>query len=160
MNKQILIIVAILIITAACTSSSEIKDNEKEPYLTPDASGLEKCPSQSEACENFETEYSYDDPRYFEELSDHYKKRKGSSVILELSFKPHREKCYGPFEQQCLIQENGDYFYDNINAFEFEEGYGYKIEVIRTQTYDLEDAPQDAGLYEYELLKVLEKTKK
>ena len=158
-KKKFLILGALLIITAACISSSKT-NNEKEPYLAPDAIGLERCPSQSEACKDFETELSYEDPKYFEELSNHYKKRKGSRVILEFSFGPRTETCYGPFEQQCLIQENGDYFYDSIGGFEFEEGHGYKIEVIRTQTYDLQDAPQDAGLYEYELLKVLEKTKK
>ena len=161
MKKKIFLIAAILLIVAAVLGGRlvlDTGDSETGDLMQPDAGGIPSCPGPDEAC-GFISERSPEDPRYSEELADYYRMHKGSRAIIELSFKPHLETCYGPFETQCLVEENGDYFYGSIDGFEFEEGYGYKLRVVRTQKYDLEDVPQDVGVYEYGLLEVLEKAR-
>lgn len=79
--------------------------------------------------------------------------------ILQIA--PHKKSCFGAFPMQCLVV-NGDYFYDHIEGFEFEDGYRYILKVSKIQYCNpeiLNDCPQDIGIYKYSLLEVIKKEK-
>jgi len=68
--------------------------------------------------------------------------------------------CQGVIPQKCMKTRTDDkadwqYFYDQIEGFEFAAGYRYKLRVKITK---LEDVPQDASSLHYQLIEVLEKT--
>ncbi|MEZ4801392.1 MAG: DUF4377 domain-containing protein [Gelidibacter sp.] len=69
--------------------------------------------------------------------------------------------CSGVASQQCLqIKEketdNWSNFHGNIEGFDFEEGYSYKIKVEVTE---IKNPPADASSEKYSLLEILEKVK-
>ena len=72
--------------------------------------------------------------------------------------------CEGVGAMQCLQIKKGDTatdgnwtnFYGNINGFEFETGYTYKISVKEEQL-DPAEVPADASTIKYTLVEVLEK---
>lgn len=72
--------------------------------------------------------------------------------------------CTGVGPQECLLIHNGDnldstqweLFYDNIEGFEYEEGYLQKIKVKKEER-SVEETPADASIYTYSLVEVLEK---
>ena len=99
-----------------------------------------------------------DEEQYFKELREYHKINKNSQEIIQIDLEPYKKTCYGPFKRKCLVMKNGQFFYENINGFEHEEGFQYKLKVNKIQKYDLDDAPQDVGLYVYELIEILEKT--
>lgn len=47
-----------------------------------------------------------------------------------------------------------EYFYGDIDGFDYEEGYEYEVEV---QLEELKNPPMDASSVEYTLIKVVEK---
>lgn len=67
--------------------------------------------------------------------------------------------CYGVSSKPCLqVKEKpGEpyaLFYAGIDGFTYEEGYHYKIEIMRVKR---ENPPADASAYTYYLLKILSK---
>lgn len=72
--------------------------------------------------------------------------------------------CSGVGEQQCLMvqksetinPENWQMFYSNIEGFEFEPGYIYKL-IVNEKKLKKEAVPADAPTIKYTLVKVLEK---
>lgn len=67
--------------------------------------------------------------------------------------------CYGVSSRPCLqVKEKpGEpyaLFYSGIDGFTYEEGYNYKLEIMRVKR---ENPPADASAYTYYLLKVLSK---
>lgn len=69
--------------------------------------------------------------------------------------------CSGVAKQECLqIKEDGkkewSLFYDQIEGFDYTEGFYYKIKVEVTQ---VEHPPADGSSLKYKLLKILEKSK-
>lgn len=78
-------------------------------------------------------------------------------ITLEVNDK--RVDCQGVGRMKCLQvkfnpKDNWEYFYSAINGFDYEEGYTYKIVVKRTR---IENPPQDASTYQYDLIKIIEK---
>ncbi|MGJ8591620.1 MAG: DUF4377 domain-containing protein [Aquaticitalea sp.] len=72
-----------------------------------------------------------------------------------------RANCTGVAPQKCLqIRENEKddwtYFYGNIEGFDYEPGYSYKLKVEIT---NIENPPADASSKKYSLIEVLQKTK-
>lgn len=62
----------------------------------------------------------------------------------------------------CLLvkyasMEKWQYMYSQIEGFDYEPGYEYKLTVIRSER---ENIPQDTSKYVYKLVKVLSKEKK
>ncbi len=99
---------------------------------------------------------------YFEELRQYYKKHKGTKEELLFSIEPYTKKCQGLIERDCLVVKSDDedengFFYETIQGFDFVEGFSYLLKVEREQKYDWDDVPQDAGVYEYKLVEILEK---
>lgn len=67
--------------------------------------------------------------------------------------------CYGVSSRPCLqVKEKpGEpyaLFYSGIDGFTYEEGYNYKLEIMRVKR---ENPPADASAYTYYLLKILSK---
>ncbi len=67
--------------------------------------------------------------------------------------------CYGVSNRPCLqVKEKpGEpyaLFYSGIDGFTYEEGYNYKLEIMRVKR---ENPPADASAYTYYLIKVLNK---
>lgn len=81
-----------------------------------------------------------------------------ASVVLEVTVGPERVECVGVAPMQCLVVD-GEYFYDSIEGFEYEEGYIYRIRMERYDAWpDLEEPPQDASAYGYRLVEVVSQT--
>lgn len=69
--------------------------------------------------------------------------------------------CVGVGPQKCLqIKEDGQadwtYFYNQIEGFDYEEGFFYKIKV---DIIKVENPPADGSSLKYKLIEVLEKSK-
>lgn len=85
---------------------------------------------------------------------------KSSQEILYIA--PQKQDCIGLIPMECFLvkktidQPEWEYFYENIQGFNFEEGYAYKIKV---KVKDLKSVPADASSKEYILLKLIEKKK-
>jgi heat shock protein HslJ len=67
--------------------------------------------------------------------------------------------CYGVSNRPCLqVKEKPDepyaLFYSGIDGFTYEEGYNYKLEIMRVKR---ERPPADGSAYTYYLIKVLSK---
>ena len=72
---------------------------------------------------------------------------------------PYTTTCFGPFEQECYLEFNEEaekwhFFYDEIIGFNYEEGF---IWTLKVRLEKLDEAMQDAGLYDYYLVEVLKK---
>ncbi|UTZ24070.1 DUF4377 domain-containing protein [Vibrio campbellii] len=76
--------------------------------------------------------------------------------IMTINIAPELVDCVGVAPMKCTVVD-GNYFYDQIDGFEFEPGYEYTLQIKRIQRFTPENAPADASLYRYELIEVLEK---
>lgn len=77
--------------------------------------------------------------------------------VLVLEIGPERVDCMGAFPQQCLLvrsdsSEEWSYFYDHIEGFTYEEGFVYRVEVLRRQ---IRNPPADGSSVAYRLIRVL-----
>lgn len=74
--------------------------------------------------------------------------------------------CQGVAPMKCLQVQKGEnktadqweYMYANIDGFDFEPGFQYKL-VVKEEQLDPKDIPADASSIKYTLIKVLEKNK-
>lgn len=78
-------------------------------------------------------------------------------TVLEAVIGPAREDCVGVAEMRCLVVD-GFLFYSEIDGFDYQEGYQYRILMEQYEAYPGQEVPADAGRYGYRLLEVLEKT--
>ena len=70
---------------------------------------------------------------------------------------PARKECYGPFLRMCLVVD-GKFFYEEIDGFEHQPGYEYRLRIERYDAFPgQKEPPQDAGRYGYRLLEVISK---
>ncbi|HUH28540.1 DUF4377 domain-containing protein [Gelidibacter sp.] len=81
-----------------------------------------------------------------------------NKTLLIANAKVH---CTGVTSQKCLqIKELGEtdwtYFYNDIEGFDYVEGFYYKIKVTVTE---VENPPEDGSSLKYKLIKILEKSK-
>lgn len=82
-----------------------------------------------------------------------------NAETLTLAINDKWVDCQGVGQMKCLQvkfhpKDDWEYFHSVINGFDYEEGYTYKIAVKRTK---VENPPQDASAYQYDLVKVMEK---
>ncbi|KAB1160402.1 DUF4377 domain-containing protein [Tenacibaculum aiptasiae] len=73
-----------------------------------------------------------------------------------------RLNCTGVGTQKCLLVKettgkNWEYFYDNIEGFNYEEGFEYVLEVSEKEVSPL---PADASTVKIVLVKIVSKIKK
>ena len=72
---------------------------------------------------------------------------------------PEKAECVGVAPQECfLVKEDPDdewqYFYDQIEGFEWEPGYTYEL---RVAVHPVENPPADGSSLRYELIEVVDK---
>ncbi len=83
----------------------------------------------------------------------------GGGVVLEVSVGPEREPCVGVAPQSCLVVD-GELFYQEIDGFDHQPGYRYRISMEQYELWpEGEEVPQDASLYGYRLVEVIEKVR-
>ncbi len=79
-----------------------------------------------------------------------------NKVVLTVKVEPEMADCVGVGPMKCLVVD-GEYFYENIEGFNFEAGNAYIIEIERSQAYTDKKVPADVGAYRYKLIKILKK---
>lgn len=85
---------------------------------------------------------------------------KGERQELLFRVAPKKAACQGIVggQRQCLVI-NGQLFYETINGYTHQPGTGRLLAVERLQVCDpaiINDCPQDASIFRYRLLKVVE----
>ena len=83
-----------------------------------------------------------------------------STDTTRLWIGPERVECEGVAPMMCLQvaeSEDGDYqlFYDTIEAFDYQEGTSYVIDVSITE---VENPPADASSLQYTLVEIVEES--
>ena len=76
-----------------------------------------------------------------------------------LTIGPYTQACQGFIEQECFLEYNEEsqqweFFYEEIQGFDFEPGFVYTLEVRRE---DRGTDVQDVGRYAYYLVEILSK---
>lgn len=75
----------------------------------------------------------------------------------EVTVPPHRAECVGVALMECLTVD-GELFYEEIEGFEHEAGYVYRLRIERYDPWpEMEEPPADAGEYGYRLIEVVSK---
>ena len=82
---------------------------------------------------------------------------KQTEEILQFSIGSEYKDCVGVAPMKCLLV-NGEYFYDHINGFEYEEGFEYVITVKKSLAFPGEEIPADVSMYKYDFVEMLDKS--
>lgn len=85
-----------------------------------------------------------------------------SDQIQTIYIDSYLVSCQVVAEQECMLVKprpysEWEFFYSEIEGFEFEAGYSYKVRLLVTQ---IDDPPADASSKKYKLLEIVEKTPK
>lgn len=81
----------------------------------------------------------------------------GDGAVREVTVGPELVPCEGPFPQQCMVVD-GELFYGDIDGFEYEAGYRYRLLIEQYDRFPgRTEIPQDTGRYGYRLVEVLGK---
>lgn len=82
---------------------------------------------------------------------------RGDGVVREVTVGPELVACEGPFPQQCMVVD-GELFYGDIDGFEYEAGYRYRLRIEQYDRFPGQtEIPQDTGRYGYRLVALLGK---
>ena len=77
---------------------------------------------------------------------------------VEAIIEAELEDCVGSAPMRCMVV-NGGLFYSEIEGFEHEAGYRYRIRMERYDPWGGEPPPADASSRGYRLIEVVEKTR-
>ena len=80
--------------------------------------------------------------------------------MVTLYVGPEKVDCVGVAPQECLLVRDSpddeyEFFYSQINGFDYEPGYEYELLVQKTP---VENPPADASSIEWTLIEVVSKT--
>ena len=78
--------------------------------------------------------------------------------VMEVIVGPELEDCVGSAPMRCLVVD-GDLFYDDIEGFEHEAGYRYRLRMEHYDRWPGQAPPADASKYGYRLIEVVEKAR-
>lgn len=78
--------------------------------------------------------------------------------MMEVSVGPERVYCEGSAPMMCMVVD-GELFYDDIEGFEHEAGYRYRLRMERYDRWQGQAPPADASKYGYRLIEVVEKAR-
>lgn len=78
--------------------------------------------------------------------------------VMEVSVGPELEDCVGSAPMRCMVVD-GELFYDDIEGFEHEAGYRYRLRMERYDRWPGQAPPADASKYGYRLIEVVEKAR-
>lgn len=100
-------------------------------------------------------------PESSQELAESGAEPLVESVKVAMLIAPDLTDCTGEGPQKCMQikfdpDEEWQFFYDQIEGFEFEEGYRY---VLLVEKLEVKDPPADASSLQYVLVDVVEKEK-
>ncbi len=80
------------------------------------------------------------------------------SEALEVIVGPELVDCVGVGPMKCMVVD-GNFFYESIEGFDYEEGYVYELRIEKYDAWPGEkEPPQDASMYGYRLIEVISKT--
>jgi len=82
--------------------------------------------------------------------------------VTKLTIASQTRDCSGVGKQKCMLVKKGnaadwEFFYDQIQGFNYEEGYEY---VLNVEEQKVENPPADASSIRYRLVKEISKTQK
>ena len=77
---------------------------------------------------------------------------------VEVVIGPELVDCVGVAPMRCMVVDGG-LFYDEIDGFEHEEGYRYRIRMERYDPWGGGEPPADASARGYRLVEVLERAR-
>ena len=78
--------------------------------------------------------------------------------VVDVVIGPELEDCVGVAPMRCMVVDGG-LFYDEIEGFEHEAGYRYRIRMERYDPWGGEPPPADASAYGYRLVEVVERVR-
>ena len=78
--------------------------------------------------------------------------------VVDVVIGPELEDCVGVAPMRCMVVD-GELFYDEIEGFEHEDGYRYRIRMERYDPWGGGEPPADASAWGYRLVEVVEKTR-
>ena len=78
--------------------------------------------------------------------------------VMEVSVGPELEDCVGSAPMRCMVVD-GELFYDDIEGFEHEAGYRYRLRMERYDRWQGQAPPADASKYGYRLIDIVEKAR-
>ena len=79
-------------------------------------------------------------------------------TVQEVTVGPERVECQGVAPQRCLVVD-GLLFYSEIEGFEHEPGYDYRLRIERYDAWPGQaEPPADAASHGYRLLEIISKT--
>ena len=78
--------------------------------------------------------------------------------VMDVSVGPERVYCEGSAPMMCMMVD-GELFYDEIDGFEHEAGYRYRLRMERYDRWQGQAPPADASKYGYRLIEVVEKAR-
>lgn len=78
--------------------------------------------------------------------------------MIEVSVGPELEDCVGSAPMRCMVVD-GELFYDDIDGFEYEAGYRYRLRMERYDRWPGQAPPADASKYGYRLIEVVDKAR-
>ena len=80
-----------------------------------------------------------------------------AGVVMVATVGPELLDCVGAAPMKCL-EVDGEFFYDEIEGFDYEEGYTYRLRIERYDAFPGQaEPPQDASRYGYRLIEVVSK---
>ena len=77
---------------------------------------------------------------------------------VEVVIEAELEDCVGVAPMRCMVVDGG-LFYDEIEGFEHEAGYRYRVRMERYDPWGEEPPPADASAWGYRLVEVLDKVR-
>ena len=78
--------------------------------------------------------------------------------VVDVVVGPELVDCVGVAPMRCMVVD-GELFYGEIEGFEHEAGYRYRIRMERYDPWGGEEPPADASARGYRLVEVLEKAR-
>ena len=78
--------------------------------------------------------------------------------VVEVTIGAELEDCVGVAPMRCMVVDGG-LFYDEIEGFEHEAGYRYRVRMERYDPWGGEPPPADASAWGYRLVEVVERVR-
>lgn len=124
------------------------------PTIAPAPTAATAAPSQTAAPAPTIASATTAAPSHIEACAD----ETAVDCMMEVSVGPERVYCEGSAPMMCMMVD-GDLFYDDIDGFEHEAGYRYRLRMERYDRWPGQAPPADASKYGYRLIEVVEKAR-
>lgn len=146
----ITLMAAVAALALACGGNAETLATPVAPQPT----AATTTPSQTEAPASTIASAPTAAPYQIETCAD----ETAVDCMMEVSVGSELEDCVGSAPMRCMVVD-GYLFYDDIEGFEHEAGYRYRIRMERYDRWQGQAPPADASKYGYRLIEVIEKAR-